>query len=44
MNDQDPLMTKELRKAIYARSKLKNKDNKNPIDENEATLKCISTT
>ena len=44
--NQAPL-TKELRKEIYTRSKLKNKYNRNPTEENKATYKkqrnnCVS--
>ena len=40
-------MTKELKKEIYTRSKLKNKYNRNPTEENKATYKkqrnkCLS--
>ena len=40
-------MTKELRKEIYTRSKLKNKYNRNPTEENKAIYKkqrnkCVS--
>ena len=42
-----PFMTPDLRKAIYTRSRLKNRFNKNPTKENEASYKkqrnkCVS--
>ena len=37
--NEAPFMTKELRKAIYTRSRFKNKYNKNPTDENKANSK-----
>ena len=45
--NEAPCMTKELRKAIYTRSRFKNKYNKNPTDENKARFKkqrnkCLS--
>ena len=45
--NQAPFMTRELRKAIYTRSRFKNKLNKNPTDENRTKYKkqrnkCVS--
>ena len=45
--NEAPFMNKELRKAIYTRSRLKNKWNKNPTFENRAKYKkqrnkCVS--
>ena len=45
--NQDLFLTKELRKEIYTRSKLKNKYNRNPTEENKALYKkqrnkCVS--
>ena len=37
--NQAPFLTKELRKEIYTRSKLKNKYNRNPTEENKAIYK-----
>ncbi len=42
-----PFMTPDLRKVIYTRSRLKNRFNKNPTKENEASYKkqrnkCVS--
>ena len=45
--NQAPFMTRELRKAIYNRSRLKNKQNKHPTNENRINYKkqrnkCVS--
>ena len=45
--NQGPFMTRELRKAIYNRSRLKNKQNKHPTNENRIKYKkqrnkCVS--
>ena len=45
--NQAPFMTKEFQKAIYTRSRLKNKMNKNPTEENMTAYKrkrnlCVS--
>ena len=37
--NQAPFLTKELRKEIYTRSKLKNRYNRNPTEENKAIYK-----
>ena len=39
MGNQAPFLTKELRKEIYTRSKLKNRYNRNPTEENKAIYK-----
>ena len=38
-DNQAPFLTKELSKEIYSRSKLKNKCNRNPTEENQAVYK-----